>query len=107
MVANPDRTARARKPAKPLPAHAYYVQRAILFSVCGRWPMAYATRRAEELRLGYSIRRDWGTYDKPQPPPPGTPDRIAESANKFLRKKGWQLTKGVDGSWTLGRVPNF
>ena len=53
------------------------------------------------------LRRDWGTYDKPQPPPPGTPDRIAESANKFLRKKGWQLTKGVDGSWTLGRVPNF
>jgi hypothetical protein len=54
------------------------------------------------------LRRDWGTFAQPQPPPLSLPDSHAETANRFLRKRDWQLTKSVaDGSWILGRVPNF
>jgi hypothetical protein len=107
MIPKSARVTRA-KPVKRLPAHSFYVQRAILFSVCGRWPMAYADRRAEELRLGHSKRANWGTYPVPQPPPPSLPPSHAESANKFLRRRGWELTKSLaDGSWILGRVANF
>ena len=65
--------------AKPLPAHAYYVQRAILFSVSGRWPMSFAERwqmyaRENAVNTGYTgkgtnrLRRDWGTFAQPQQP---------------------------------------
>jgi len=70
--------------------------------------MAYADRRAEERRLGFSKRANWGTFDRPMEPPPSLPPSHAESANKFLRRRGWQLTKSLaDGSWILGRVPDF
>jgi hypothetical protein len=70
--------------------------------------------RENAVNTGYSgkgtnkLRRDWGTFSEPQPPAPSLPDSHAETANRFLKKRGWQLTKSLaDGSWILGRVPNF
>ena len=103
----PARTAKSRKPRKPLPAHAYYVQRAILFSVCGRWPMSFAERREIEWRLQWRNRGWYGYHDKPQEPAPTLPDSHAASAKRFLERRGWTLVKNASGFWQLQRVPNF
>ena len=100
MVPNHPRTTKPK-------AHAYYVQRCILFSVSGRWPMSYAERRQLQARLGHSIRRDWGTYARPQEPAPTLPDSHAASAKRFLEKRGWTLVKNVEGFWQLQKLANF
>jgi hypothetical protein len=53
------------------------------------------------------LRRDWGTYDKPQEPAPSLPDSHAETAKRLLEKRGWTLVKNASGTWQLSRVPNF
>lgn len=98
------------KPEKPLPPHAFYVQRAILFSISGRWPLSKAERNAilfkEQAIAGrYTgkgtnrLRRDWGTLDRPQPPASTLPDSHAATARRFMEKRGWTLVKRVDGTW--------
>ena len=68
-----------RKPQKRLPPHAFYVQRCILFSVSGRWPLPFAERQAMYARESAvstggtgkgtnKLRRDWGTFAQPQQP---------------------------------------
>ena len=104
--------------AKPLPAHAYYVQRAILFSVSGRWPMSFAERwqmyaRENAVNTGYTgkgtnrLRRNWGTYDKPREPAETLPDAHAVTAKRFLERRGWTLTKNASGFWQLQKLANF
>jgi hypothetical protein len=106
------------KTAKPLPAHAFYVQRCILYSVSGRWPLPFAERRAlyaklaavDGVRTGKGsnrLRRDWGTLAEPQQPAETLPDSHAQTANRFLAKRGWCLVKSSLGHWRLQRLANF
>jgi len=106
------------KPQKRLPPHSYYVQRCILYSISGRWPLPFAERwamyaRENAVNTGYSgkgtnkLRRDWGTYDRPMEPASSLPDSHALSAQRFLERRGWTLVKNIEGHWQLQRLANF
>jgi hypothetical protein len=117
-MAEPPNHTRTAKTAKPLPPHAFYVQRCILFSVSGRWPLPFAERQAlyakqaavYGVRTGEGtarLRRDWGTLAEPQQPAETLPDSHAATANRFLSKRGWCLVKSSLGYWRLQRLANF
>ena len=93
-----------------------YVSCSILFAISARWPLPAAERR----RLYYEqraipgeyrparLRKDWGTLPAPSQPPASLSDAQAETARRFLQRRGWTLVRSsTTGRWGLARLANF
>ena len=91
---------RARKPKN---LGAKFVQRAQLFSLCGRWPLP----KAERERLYHSgdkLPAWYGTLEAPVEPPESLTDTQALRAREYLEQRGWTLERNAQGKWGLVRL---
>ena len=95
--------------ANDVPTPGRYVQASKLFELSGHWPLP----RGERTRLLYGVANRYklpawyGTRTEPPLPPRNLTERQVGIINARITVRGWQITKGRGGAWSLVRVGDF